>query len=139
MSTQETARSFQAGLWGLIAFDQGELRGNDILCKTPRMIEGEEFFHDLCEKFNATLDADQQSAFYGLMEIVESIKTDNYETGIAFGLRIATELRAFLDHPEDALRQASASCTPFFQANKGYIQRLEGYFHIREGTKEQTA
>ena len=117
----------QAELWERLTGDLEEL---DLYrqCQTPRQIEAERLLREMSARFKATLADEQQKAFYSLMSIANTVRWDSQDTGIVLGLFIAKELRNFLDHPLDALQQASAFHSPLLKTEARYIKTLRKYF-----------
>ena len=105
-------RSIQAELWCRLTGDVGEYDALCEKCETPRIVEIERIYEDVCEKFEATINADQRKIFRKLTDLVFDIKYDYHEKGTALGFCLARELRTFLECPAEAMNQAVTTYTP---------------------------
>ena len=132
-------RDMQAEMWCRLTTDLEDYGyfGDNLYdqSQTPRMIEIEKAYADICDKFKATLAPDQQRVFNQLMELSTDIHWNSHEAGMATGFVIAKELQKFLDNPIDSFQQASATFTPAESACKSCKEGLENYLEKRKAVK----
>ena len=108
----EAERGYQAELWCKLTSDLHEYGRIDRLCETPRMTELEALYENMTTNLMSTLNAEQEAALNGLLDIAYGLRWNSHESGVTLGLQIAKELKSFLEHPMDALRQANAAYLP---------------------------
>ena len=128
-------RNMQSELWCRLTVDlekYGYLDGNLYdQCETPRMVEIDKAYTEMCEKFEAILDPDQRGIFNQLMNLATDVHWCNHEVGMAAGFAIARAMQKILDDPVVAFQQACATYNSAEVWYKSYKEELESYLEKR--------
>lgn len=120
-------KPIQAELWNKVTF-WDDMIADARAYQTPRMIETQNLYDTMFERFARTLTPEQGDALDALEEIAASVAIYRHDSGVARGLVMAAEIRRFLDNPLEAMRQNDIYCPTVVEINKIFLRRLEEYF-----------
>ena len=105
--------SVQARIWNSLTSELYADHGKyEQQFNTPRMERLARLYNDLLDQFKSTLTSGQKKALNALVDLSNSVSADMKYSGVAQGLRIAKELKAFLDNPEEAMRESFMGYNP---------------------------
>jgi len=124
--------NIQVELWRRITTDLRELGDIEKICMTPRLKEVEDLFEDMSERFGESLDESAKKAFDALYDIAYQNIYEHQEYGIAVGMKIASELSAFIKNPEYAFSESEAACVPIVNIFDKQIDTLEKFLQNRK-------